>query len=583
MRSSNLFQYVQPFFEQLEVFEDIYRGHCYKNYLVSTVEEFLKDETEERAFNVFRAFFDVYRIHVPDNKESFVDLIDVLHQFEEHAALLVDKQRDHLVHSVNVFLTGLAVYGNNQYFKSIFLSAVPEREYHYAYSTNNEEFFYRWGLASLLHDIGYPVEISYNQINRFLKQTQIQGEPISLTALLSLRGFEEYNQILRLLPEEDFAAVFRKAYPDLTDIDPYKPTDLMAAYVHLRHKVPLNAIRDALDNQVDTMGESGFVDHGFFSALIFLRWYGVMIQRNNYKPDYFFWPVLDAASAILLHNYYKNGLQKVPFMLGPMSPKSHPIAFLLVLCDELQEWNREARGILTKSLVAAESIHLGELTDHLYINFITKEGHLPDGFCDSKKELLAKVLDISAIFPKGLDIENSAIGQWGHIEAAHDQRTPRPLLENVEKLAIAIHALYNDEQRRLHPDYSIQYPLFSDLPPALQYSNIRQAISIFEKVNLLGFRLTKDSNVEGIRFFPSDVVEILAREEHKEWMKERVASGWRLGEKNNKRKTTPYLRPYDDLTEEAKEVCRVSVRYIPLLLERIGYRLLKHDREELSR
>ena len=36
-------------------------------------------------------------------------------------------------------------------------------------------------------------------------------------------------------------------------------------------------------------------------------------------PERFYWPILDSATAILLHNYYRNMLQKKPFDLGPMA------------------------------------------------------------------------------------------------------------------------------------------------------------------------------------------------------------------------------------------------------------------------
>lgn len=85
MKSSNLFQYTKSFFDSLEMYEDRFRGHNYKNYLVSSIERFQEDENGEHAFDVFRAFFDVYRVTVPGNKESFFDLVDVLHQFEYDA------------------------------------------------------------------------------------------------------------------------------------------------------------------------------------------------------------------------------------------------------------------------------------------------------------------------------------------------------------------------------------------------------------------------------------------------------------------------------------------------------------------
>lgn len=558
MKSSNLFQYTRSFFDSLEMYEDLYRGHNYKNYLVSSIERFQEDETGEHAFDVFRAFFDVYRITVPGNKESFFDLIDVLHQFEEHAAVLIDKQRDHLIHSVNVFLTGIAIYGNNDRFKAAFDSAVPEREYKHAYTTKNEEFLYRWGLASLLHDIGYPIEIAFNQINRFLRQTQLKEENFKVRARLYLNDFEKYNQILHLSPEEEFICSYREAYPELSILDPYKPTDLMAGYISLHHNVDLNILASVLEAQIEKMADSGFVDHGYFSSLILLRWYGALIQKNDYTPDYFFWPVLDAASAILLHNYYKNGLQREPFLVGPMAPESHPIAYLLILSDELQEWNREARGVLTRNSVLAESIQFSGFGDSLLVDFVTRDGYLPEEFCNKKKDLLFKLLNIQTIFPKEVALGNSSIGELKKLRTNIEGNTPRPILENLEKLAIAIHSEYNDTQLRLFPNQPLKYPTFSDLPRDLQYSNLRQAMSIFNKISLVGYRVSPVPSTTTFEFTPEEI-EFLARKEHEEWLEERSS------------KQSDQIVPYDSLPESAKEQCRSSVRAIPILLKRIGY------------
>lgn len=563
MKSSNLFQYTKLFFDSLEMYEDRFRGHNYKNYLVSSIERFQEDETGEHAFDVFRAFFDVYRVTVPGNKESFFDLVDVLHQFEEHAAVLIDKQRDHLVHSVNVFLTGIAIYGNNNRFKAAFESAVPEREYKHAYTTKNEEFLYRWGLASLLHDIGYPIEIAFNQINRFLRQTQLKEEDFNVRAKLYLSDFEKYNHILHISSEEEFIRSYREAYQELSILDPYKPTDLMAGYISQHHDVDLNILASDLNAQIEKMADSGFVDHGYFSSLIFLRWYGALIQKNDYSPEYFFWPVLDAASAILLHNYYKNGLQREPFLVGPMAPESHPIAYLLILCDELQEWNREARGVLTRNSILAESIQFSGFGESLLVDFVTKDGFLPEDFCNKKKNLLLKLLNIQAIFPKEVALGNSSIGELKKMRTKIEENAPRPILENLEKLAIAIHSEYNDTQLRLYPNQPLKYPTFSDLPRDLQYSNLRQAMSIFNKISLVGCRVSPVPSKTTFEFTPEEI-EFLARKEHEEWLEERSS------------KQSDQIVPYDSLPESAKEQCRSSVRAIPILLKRIAYSIERY-------
>ena len=70
---------------------------------------------------------------------------------------------------------------------------------------------------------------------------------------------------------------------------------------------------------------------------------------------------------------------------------------------------------------------------------------------------------------------------------------------------------------------------------------------------------------------PDDIVETLAIFEHEEWVRERIDSGWMYGEvKNTEKKITPYLVPYDELSEEIKEFDRDTVRNIPDLLGMVG-------------
>ena len=105
--------------------------------------------------------------------------------------------------------------------------------------------------------------------------------------------------------------------------------DLLAYAIYNTLGVDLNAVHKALTGFVDTMAKYGFIDHGFYSAIIVLKWYGYLIQSCSYKPAYFFYPVLDSASAILLHNYYKNVIMKAAFQQGPFvtAGTSHRLSF----------------------------------------------------------------------------------------------------------------------------------------------------------------------------------------------------------------------------------------------------------------
>jgi hypothetical protein len=145
-------------------------------------------------------------------------------------------------------------------------------------------------------------------------------------------------------------------------------------------------------------------------------------------------------------------------------------------------------------------------------------------------------------------------------------------MENLERLAIAIHELFNQKQLERHPDQALSYPRFADLPDSLKYSNLRQARSIADKLALMGWEMRpKNSDGELVTEIPEDVVEALAVFEHHEWVKERLSSGWVSGEeKDADKKITPYLRPYDELSDEIKELDRDTLRSIPVLLGRIG-------------
>jgi hypothetical protein len=74
---NNLRKYSNIFFDELEVFEDISRGHCYKVYLRQAVLEFLDNETKKNAFAVYDVFFDSYRITLAGESNPFIDLLGV--------------------------------------------------------------------------------------------------------------------------------------------------------------------------------------------------------------------------------------------------------------------------------------------------------------------------------------------------------------------------------------------------------------------------------------------------------------------------------------------------------------------------
>lgn len=566
---SNCLPFAEAFFDGLTLQSDAGGDHFYKTYLRQAVRAFLENENQDTAFAVYRAFFDSYRMTLPGREEPFVDLVDALRSYEATAATLIDKQRDHFIHSVNVFICGLSIWAENRRFREAFAAAVPEAGYTGGFATVGEEFFFRWGIASLFHDVGYPVEIVGHQINRFIRMvTDADGDEVRVKAQIRYENFGELNHIKEIVPKRAFTRDYCDAYESCSYIDLLTPLDLLAHRIHLAFGTDLEATKRALDGFVDAMAKSGFIDHGYYSAIIVLKWYGCAIQRAGISAQRFYWPVLDSAAAILLHNYYRNGLQKPPFALGPMEPQDDPIAFLLILCDELQEWNREAHGIVTRTFTQADTVHLSLGDDYMAATYVTRHGRLPEQFCAEKKALLHQVLALDRIFPAGADVDAASLDDMAPLKPRLAAVAPRPLLEHIELLAIAIHARYNE--KRLADGLPLEYPDFSALPDDLKYSNLRQAQGMVERLEQAGYTMAPKGRPGAVAAFPPRTLEWMAEREHEAWVQERLASGWTQGPKDVAHKVTPYLVPYDQLTDEIKDYDRDAVRNIPALADRIG-------------
>lgn len=574
---SDMTAYIDRFFEQLELSEDIENGHCYKIFLRQSILAFLRKETKDTAMGVYRTFFDCYRVAMRGASNPFLDLLDMLRSYEENAAVLIDKQRDHYIHSVNVFLLGLCIYAQNSRYRAAFDKTVlADTAYSDAYKTRHEEFFFRWGLASLFHDVGYPVEITGRQINKFVDfASDADGgvrDKKRAKVKLSFSDFADLNSVSRVLWEEDFCSDYLEAYPDAADIDLYKPIDLLAHKLHTSLGVDTMETKRAFDDFVEVMGRGGFIDHGYYSAIIVLKWYGFLIQKAAFKPSLFFWPVLDSAGAILLHNAYRNILQKAPFNCPKMAPETYPVAWLLLLCDELQDWNREAYGILDRQMIAAADAGIGLEDESLCIRYVSHNRSLGEEFTEKKTALFAGLLDMDAVFSSvSLSAE---VHQVSELPRQNVMPNPRPLLSEVEKLAKALHEI-NFVQRQKNDPAAVFVP-FDKMPDEFKYSNLRRAMHVYDKLDKMHYRAVPKKQAEKpISEIPAEYVDALARMEHDSWMRERLDEGWELDTSltaaDRERKLSPYLVPWEELSEPIKDLDRAPVIGIPAALDAIGY------------
>lgn len=72
------------------------------------------------------------------------------------------------------------------------------------------------------------------------------------------------------------------------------------------------------------------------------------------------------------------------------------------------------------------------------------------------------------------------------------------------------------------------------------------------------------------------LVEALAKNVHDVWAKKRIAEGWVYGEKkDDTKKTTPCLVPYEELSESEKEYDRATAIETLKLLIKLGFDVKK--------
>ena len=114
------------------------------------------------------------------------------------------------------------------------------------------------------------------------------------------------------------------------------------------------------------------------------------------------------------------------------------------------------------------------------------------------------------------------------------------------------------------------YDTFVDQPLDLRNSSIEHIMSIPNKLETLGYEIVPDGGCypdQRVTALTPSEIECLAVLEHRRWVAERTKAGWTYGtERNVEAKTSPYLVPWEELPERAREWNRSAIRNIPALL-----------------
>lgn len=395
-----LLNYCEIFFEELEIYEDVINGQSFKKDFMHAIRNFLNDNMcTDKALAVYEVFSRSY--WMINNDDSIIRMINEMKEFEQRAGVLTEKQRDHFIHSINTFLLGIAIYVSNKKYQLIFEDSIKrDGQYKDYYNTKHEEFLYRWGIASMFHDIAYPIEISYNQLKSYLNfissKCGLTGN--SLEASVFISNTDVFNLLPKMNPKFEFEKDFFDNYPHFKEYET-NSLSLIALELSESFGIDFSKINEQMFLYIKQMGEEKYVDHGYYSALILLRWFYQLVDTQEWNPVYFYFPIVNSATAIILHNYYRHGLMKEPFYLPKLNAKNHPLSYLLIMCDELQDWGRMPYGLKDLERVYPINIEIDFENEKLQLRYIyTHKDWNGEAFAENKSAGIRKTLVTENIF-----------------------------------------------------------------------------------------------------------------------------------------------------------------------------------------
>lgn len=395
----NILFYCKKFFDELEMYEDKGGEMTYKKDLFKAVNNFLYDESTDKALAVYKMFSHAYWMINDD--DSIIRMITEMKEFEQNAGVLTSKQRDHFIHSVNTFLLGISIYISNSKYQSIFNERIQnDSKYLDYYRTKHEEFMYRWGIASLFHDIAYPIEISYNQLKSYLNFISTKCGLIDkcLEASVFIDNTDVFNMLPKMNPKVEFRKEFFEKYPDYKEYGT-NAISLMAMEISVSFGIEFTIIYNEMFNYVNRMHYNKCLDHGYYSALIMLRWFYNLVNTKKWNPVYFYFPIVNSATSIILHNYYKHVLMKAPFYLSQLNVRNHPLSYLLIMCDELQDWGRMSYGLDDLKCVYPIDIEIDLDDEKFYLRYKYNENNWNGkAFAEDKFRSIKRTLIIENIF-----------------------------------------------------------------------------------------------------------------------------------------------------------------------------------------
>ncbi len=506
--------------------------------LEKSLESFIDSGIAEDAYAVYYCFLELFFGQYEKSKK----MVELLSEYESNGSSLLMKHRDHYSHSVYVFALGLAVYETNDAFRESFRAF-----YRLENKKENEiagMFLEYWGLTSLFHDIGYPFELPFEQVLSYFEVDSKERGKGSL--------YIAYHDVEALTGlDEAAAARFEELYGRRFSTTSELLSCDITAKLGRDYGFTEEYMLDVLNRKPTRPQDFGyFMDHAFFSAA---RLCQEMIRIL--KPDKIGRMHVDALSAIMLHNslykfavaFYKD--KKPEKRKAPLRMDQHPLAFLLMLCDELQCWDRTSYGRNSRkelhpvsadfdfSNQSVSAVYSYDIKGQEKIEAYERDRAEYEAGRTEKKPRLKAYSDMAGDKPDFTSdiekiVDTAAIPLKVSLEVRKVSReNKRTYLSESNFLhfydfAVALHARNmpgNPSKEEMEEKFnacSLEYRL-STLGRTRYFASYLNAIGCFYT--------DKPVDFEPVARFGANDAAIFAPMEHERWVREHQAMGWRYG------------------------------------------------------
>jgi RyR domain len=140
-----------------------------------------------------------------------------------------------------------------------------------------------------------------------------------------------------------------------------------------------------------------------------------------------------------------------------------------------------------------------------------------------------------------------------------------------DEIAIALHRGYVGAAETVRNESAAALRPWDDLPQNLRDANRAAAEHAPLMLAAIGRALAPIASGADAAPLSSDEMEVLTKIEHRRWIAERIAHGWRYGPMRDDRQMLhPDMVPYESLSNAAKEKDRNAVRVLLSALEAQG-------------